>query len=75
MLVEAVAGVAPAATLGFAPAAAAAEPDYRDAAIVTSVVSASAITVAGVSAPFWGLVAGLVLAALRTAARPDTMQA
>jgi benzoate membrane transport protein len=78
MLTEAVAGVALVATLGSALAVAAADPEYRDAAIVTFVVSASAITVAGVSAPFWGLAAGLTLAALRPARRPaappDTMQ-
>ena len=78
MLIEAVAGVALVATLGSALAVAAADPEYRDAAIVTFVVSASAITVAGISAPFWGLAAGLGLAALRPArrpaARPDTMQ-
>ena len=79
MLIEAVAGVALVATLGAALAVAAADPEYRDAAILTFVVSASAITVAGVSAPFWGLAAGLVLTALRPARhpppRPDTMQA
>ncbi len=70
MLIEAVAGVALVATLGSALSVAAADPEYRDAAIVTFVVSASGITVAGVSAPFWGLAAGLALAAVRPARRP-----
>ena len=54
--------------------------ERRDAAIVTFVVSASGITVASISAPFWGLVAGLVFAAVQRtrvgrAAEPDRVPA
>jgi benzoate membrane transport protein len=65
-LIEAVAGLALLGALGSALSAAAASPDHRDAAIVTLAVSASGIAPLGVSAPFWGLVAGVgLLAALR----------
>ena len=59
LLIEAVAGLALFGALAGALAAAMADAERRDAAIVTFVVSASGITVAGISAPFWGLVAGL----------------
>ena len=36
----------------------------RDAAVVTVVVSASGITLASISASFWGLVAGMAFLAL-----------
>ena len=59
VLIAAVAGLALLATLGSALAAAVEDPEHRDAAIVTLVVSASAIAAVGISAPFWGLLAGL----------------
>jgi benzoate membrane transport protein len=66
LLIEAVAGLALLGALGGALAAAAASEDQRDAAVVTLVVSASGVAPLGVSAPFWGLLAGLaVLAVLR----------
>jgi benzoate membrane transport protein len=37
----------------------------REAATVTFVVSASGVAVIGISAPFWGLAAGLVLLAMQ----------
>lgn len=58
LLIEAVAGLALLGALAGALAAATADPEMRDAATVTLVVSASGITAAGISAPFWGLVAG-----------------
>jgi benzoate membrane transport protein len=61
VLIEAVAGLALLGTLGGALRAATDDADQREAAIVTFVVSASGVTVLGISAPFWGLVAGLVL--------------
>jgi benzoate membrane transport protein len=67
LLIEAVAGLALFGALAGALAAAMADAARRDAAIVTFVVSASGITVAGISAPFWGLVAGLVYAAVQRA--------
>ena len=61
LLVEAVAGLALLGALGGAVRAAVADDALRDAAVVTLVVSASGISALGISAPFWGLVAGLVL--------------
>jgi benzoate membrane transport protein len=65
LLIEAVAGLALFGALGAALAAAAADVERRDAAILTFVVSASSITVAGISAPFWGLAAGLAYLGLQ----------
>jgi benzoate membrane transport protein len=65
LLIEAVAGLALLAALAAALEAALRAAAHREAAVVTFVVSASAITVAGIGAPFWGLVAGLALTGLR----------
>ena len=65
LLVQAVAGLALLGALAGALAAATGEAALaareRDAAVVTLVVTASAIPVAGISAPFWGLLAGLAV--------------
>jgi benzoate membrane transport protein len=61
LLVEAVAGLALLGALASALATAVGSAAHRDAAVVCLVVSASGITVLGISAPFWGLVAGLAL--------------
>jgi benzoate membrane transport protein len=37
---------------------------YRDAAVVTFLVTASGTTFGGIGSPFWGLLAGLVLVAI-----------
>jgi benzoate membrane transport protein len=65
LLVEAVAGLALLGTLGVALAGAVADHRYREAATVTFVVGASGVSPLGIGASFWGLVAGLVLVALR----------
>jgi benzoate membrane transport protein len=65
LLVQAVAGIALLPPLGAALAAATADDELRDAAVITLVVSASGITALGVSAAFFGLLAGLVVLALR----------
>ncbi len=65
LLIEAVAGLALIGALGAAISAALADAERREAAIVTFVVSASSITALGISAPFWGLVAGLAYLALQ----------
>jgi benzoate membrane transport protein len=65
LLIEAIAGIALLGALAGALVAAMADAADRDAALVTLVVSASGIAVLGVSAPFWGLTAGLALRALR----------
>jgi benzoate membrane transport protein len=61
LLIEAVAGLALLGALAGALGSALADPGHREAAMVTFAVSASAITVAGISAPFWGLLAGLAV--------------
>jgi benzoate membrane transport protein len=65
LLIEAIAGIALLGALAGALVAALADEADRDAALVTLLVSASGIVVLGVSAPFWGLLAGLALRALR----------
>ena len=65
LLIEAVAGLALFGALGAAVATAMADAERREAAVVTFVVSASSITAAGISAPFWGLVAGLAYLGLQ----------
>ena len=79
LLIEAVAGLALFGALAGALAAAMSDAERRDAAIVTFVVSASGIAVAGISALFWGLVAGLAYAAAQrarmTRAEPDSVAA
>jgi benzoate membrane transport protein len=71
LLIEAVAGLALLGALAGAVSAAMADAERREAATITFVVSASAITAAGISAPFWGLVAGLGYLGLhRTRVRP-----
>jgi benzoate membrane transport protein len=67
VLIEAVAGLALLGTLGNALRAATDDDEQREAAIVTFVVCASGVTIAGISAPFWGLVAGLTLLGVQRA--------
>jgi benzoate membrane transport protein len=67
LLVAAVAGLALLGALAASLAAAMQDADRREAAVVTFVVSASGVTAAGISAPFWGLVAGLAFLALQRA--------
>ncbi|GAA2851153.1 benzoate/H(+) symporter BenE family transporter [Streptosporangium fragile] len=58
MLIEAVAGLALLGAFASAITSAVAEPQGREAAAVTFVVTASGLTILGVGAAFWGLVAG-----------------
>lgn len=67
VLIEGVAGLALLGTLGAALRAATDDDERRDAAIVTFAVTASGVTALGISAPFWGLVAGLGLLAAQSA--------
>jgi benzoate membrane transport protein len=67
VLIEGVAGLALLSTLGAALRAATDDDERRDAAIVTFAVTASGVTALGISAPFWGLVAGLGLLAVQNA--------
>ncbi|REE94957.1 benzoate/H(+) symporter BenE family transporter [Thermomonospora umbrina] len=61
VLIEAVAGLALLGALASAVGAAVADPDRREAAVVTFAVTASGVTIAGVGAAFWGLLAGASL--------------
>jgi len=60
-VIPAAAGLALLGTLGSALAGALAEEDGREAAAVCFLVAASGITVLGVGAAFWALLAGLAL--------------
>ena len=60
-VVGAVAGLALLGTLGSALAGATAAGEGREAAVVTFVVAASGVSLAGIGAAFWALVAGLVV--------------
>jgi benzoate membrane transport protein len=64
ILIEAVAGLALLGAFSGALSAALADTTRREAAIVTFVVTASGINVAGVSGAFWGLVAGAAMLGL-----------
>ncbi|MEU5941759.1 benzoate/H(+) symporter BenE family transporter [Micromonospora sp. NPDC047548] len=72
VLIEAVAGLALLGALAAAVSAAVAEPEGREAAVVTFVVSASGVSLLGVGGAFWGLLAGWLMLALfrRRAASP-----
>ena len=61
LLIQAVAGLALFSSLAAALAGALALEEARLPAILTFVTTASGITVAGVGAPFWGLVGGILL--------------
>jgi benzoate membrane transport protein len=67
VLIEAVAGLALLGTLGAALRAATADDEQREAAIITFAISASGVTVAGITAPFWGLLAGWAFLAAQRA--------
>jgi benzoate membrane transport protein len=58
ILIEAVAGLALLGAFGGALMAAVANPDSREAAIVTFLVSASGLTIWSIGGAFWGLLAG-----------------
>ena len=64
VLVQAVAGLALLAPLASALVTGLAEARDREAAIVTFVVAASGVSIGGIGAAFWGLVAGGALMAL-----------
>ncbi|MGI8711623.1 MAG: benzoate/H(+) symporter BenE family transporter [Solirubrobacteraceae bacterium] len=72
LLIEAVAGLALLSALSAALAAATIDPERRDAALITFITTASGITALGLSAPFWGLVAGLVVLAVQRTGRSTT---
>ncbi|GAA0819467.1 benzoate/H(+) symporter BenE family transporter [Streptosporangium amethystogenes subsp. fukuiense] len=68
-LIEAVAGLALLGAFASAVTSAVADPGGREAAIVTFVVTASGLTLLGVGAAFWGLVAGGLMTLLHRRGR------
>lgn len=64
ILIEAVAGLALIAAFSGSAMAAFKEPESREAAAVTFLVTASGVSFAGISGAFWGLVAGGLMLAL-----------
>jgi benzoate membrane transport protein len=64
ILIEAVAGLALIAAFSGSAMAAFKEPESREAAAVTFLVTASGVSFAGISGAFWGLVAGGMMLAL-----------
>ena len=64
-LVLAVAGLALLGTIGSGLAAAMKDDSQREAALITFVVSARGLTLWGVGAAFWGVVAGAVALAVQ----------
>ncbi|MFT4084760.1 MAG: benzoate/H(+) symporter BenE family transporter [Nocardioides sp.] len=69
-VVQAVAGLGLFATLGSALAGALGAATGRESAVVTFLVAASGVTLAGVGAAFWALLAGLVVLVALGGARP-----
>jgi benzoate membrane transport protein len=64
-LVLAIAGLALLGTIGNGLAAALKEESTRDAAVITFVATASGVTLFSIGSAFWGLVAGLLVLAVR----------
>ena len=58
VLIEAVAGLALLGAFAGSLNAAIAVPEYREAAVITFLTSASGLTIWGIGGAFWGLVAG-----------------
>ncbi|HEX2618621.1 MAG TPA: benzoate/H(+) symporter BenE family transporter, partial [Phototrophicaceae bacterium] len=73
-LVATVAGLALSGTIGSALAGAMAEPRTREAALVTFMCCAGDFTLFSIGAPFWGLVAGMIVY-LILSNRPQTTTA
>ena len=64
-MVHAVAGLALLTTIGNALSAALADEGYREAAVMTFFVTLSGITLLGIVAAFWAIIAGAIVLALR----------
>ncbi len=64
-LVLAVAGLALLGTIGAGLAAALAEPRWREPALITFLVTLSGLSLAGIGAAFWGVVAGTLAVAVQ----------
>ena len=69
LLIQAVAGLALLGSLGGALSGALAREEHRLPAVVTFVTAASGLSILGIGAAFWGLVAGGLLMALTRSSR------
>ena len=69
VLIEAVAGLALFGAFGSSLMGAVREEQHREAAVITFLISASGLSLLGIGAAFWGLVAGGVLMALERVRR------
>ena len=70
-LVIGIAGLALLGTIGNGLAAALHDEHWRDAALVTFVVTASGVTLLSIGSAFWGLVAGVIVAAVGRIGAPS----
>ncbi len=70
LLIQAVAGLALLGSFGGAVVAGLADPQDREAAVVTFLVTASGLTLFGIGGAFWGLLAGGAVMALARLVRP-----
>ena len=69
ILIQAVAGLALVAAFSGYAMSAFKEPETREAAAVTFLVTASGVTFAGISGAFWGLLAGGLMIGLASATK------
>jgi benzoate membrane transport protein len=74
-LVVAIAGLALVGTIAGALAAALAVERHRDAAMLTFLVTLSGVTLGGIGAPFWGVVAGGIALAVQHWRTPPAARA
>ncbi|ETD40661.1 hypothetical protein U724_00195 [Pseudomonas chlororaphis subsp. aurantiaca PB-St2] len=74
-LIAALAGLALFAAIGGALSSAMAVPRDREAALITFLVTASGMSLFGLSAAFWGLLFGLVAHGVLTLRRPQELPA
>lgn len=65
ILIQAVAGLALVGAFSGSAVAAFKEPDTREAAAITFLITASGLSFAGVSGAFWGLIGGGLMMALQ----------
>lgn len=72
LLIETVAGLALLGPLATSLKTAMADENDREAAIVTFVVAASGLTIAGIGGAFWGLIAGAAILGLKRLGRQST---
>lgn len=65
-MVATLAGLALLATIGANLATATADTEYREAAVVTLLVTASGVSFLGIASAFWGIIAGMIVLAAQT---------